>query len=184
MSQNFRYEILADLPQPETDLRLWHPGASSSGGRDGVIVRIRPANGRPWIGTFAFGDDRHPGAVTGLYAAPNPDQLLVVSRGAGYLANAIDPSCCEQLNIWPIVDVRWLPRRRLIVLADLTGLAAYGPEGLHWRTRRLAWDDLRITVANEEEIRGEFWDPTCGQMSTFVVDAATGNSSSDSVVPE
>ena len=63
----------------------------------------------------------------------------------------------------------------VIVFANFTELVAYGPTGIRWRTKRLAWDSLKITEVTDTIIKGEFWDIRSDANSNFVVDLATGN---------
>ncbi|RKI73416.1 hypothetical protein D7X55_05290 [Corallococcus sp. AB049A] len=122
---------------------------------------------------FAFG--KLGKGTSGVFSMPDPEKLCVVSRGAGYLVTARDPSAWEAVQALPVTDVRVAPSAGIVVFADFTELVAYGAEGLRWRTKRLAWDGLKIVQVTERSIIGEYWDMRTEAMQTFEVDLATGS---------
>lgn len=74
----------------------------------------------------------------------------------------------------PIIDARAIPERRLLILADFTMLAAYGPDGLAWRTGQISWDGLRITGVSSDEISGIAWNAPDQRHVSFSVNLKTG----------
>jgi hypothetical protein len=98
-----------------------------------------------------------------------------VSRGAAYIANTEDPDAWKQIPITPVLDVRSIPERQLLLFADFTRLAVYGRQGLIWRSPRLCWDELKILKITDATIEGVGYDPTSqsGELR-FVVDTNTG----------
>jgi hypothetical protein len=137
------------------------------------MVEVKPEQGEPWVGVFAFGR-LTPKGVSGIFTTPDPDRLCVVAKGAGYLVRADDPSAWEPVAANPVIDVRPILRRGLLVFAEHTRLFAYGPTGLAWRTKQLTWDDLVITEVTDDSIRGEFWDVATESAGSFRVRLATG----------
>jgi hypothetical protein len=170
---NYEVTILEELPQPETIRHYFYPGASMAGGRDGLIVRVDPNARESWIGTFAFGQIA-PTGPSGVFATPDPDRMCVVSRGMGNFVSAHSPLQCEEVNCYPIIDVRPIHTQGIIVFAEFTRLVAYGPAGLKWKTKRLSWDNLKIIEVTNTSIKGEFWDICSEATASFVVDLATG----------
>ncbi len=79
--------------------------AGARGGHDGLVVQVRPAETEAWIGTFAFGREGN-AAVTRVLGMPDPDQLCVVARGAGYFVCASAPERYEIVPMTPLIDVR------------------------------------------------------------------------------
>ena len=55
--QAYDCEILRELPNG-TVQHFYYPGGATRGGRDGVMVKVRPDAGYQWVGTFAFGNLR------------------------------------------------------------------------------------------------------------------------------
>ena len=151
----------------------YFPGASTQGGRDGLLVQVRPERGQPWLGTFASGRVT-PKGISGIFTTPDPQRLCIVSKGEGYLVNATAPTKWERIRATPIIDVCSIRAKEIIVFANLTELVAYSSAGMKWRTKRLTWDGLRITKVTDALIEGEFWDIRTEAKGCFVVDLATG----------
>jgi hypothetical protein len=76
----------------------------------------------------------------------------------------------------PVLDIRMIPERQLLVFADFTGLVAYGHNQVVWRSPRLCWDDLRILNVSQDTIEGVGSDPTNSGDSRFAVEIRTGRS--------
>jgi len=170
---SYTWEELAEGPGSGSLHHYYYPGASMKGGRDGILIEVRPEFSRPWLGTFAFGEIT-PKGVSGVFTMPNPHQLCVVARGAGYVVAADDPTSWQPVRASPIIDVRPIPAHDIIVFAEYIRLIAYGRAGIRWETKRLSWDSLRITEVSDACIKGEFWDIRCESMETFSVDLTTG----------
>lgn len=171
----FEWEVVNHLPGSQSLRHFYYPGASTVGGGDGVMVRVEPEDSAPWFGTFAFGQFGPKGA-TKVVPLSDGQRLCVVSRGAGYVVSARDPLDWEEVPAIPIIDVREIPEVGLVVFACHTELLAYGKHGQEWRTRRLAWDGLKITTVVGRTITGEYWDIRDEETRTFEVDIATGAS--------
>ena len=170
--RRFEYDELSELPGGLSDPHFYFPSASLKGGADGVLVRIRPAVGTPWIGTFAFGHNRGR-AVTSVFTTPNPDVICVVADGAGYLVAANAPQDWYTVQAAPVLDVRQVPERSLLIFSDFSDLVAYGVSGMAWAAR-IGADDLRIVDASPDRISGTWWNPATGATAEFVVDPSTG----------
>lgn len=172
---SYECDQMDELPGISLLQHYYYPGASTEGGRDGVLVRISPEDGRPWLATFAFGEIT-PNGASGIFSTPNPRTLCAVARGAGYFVSAAEPRSWESIAVLPIRDVRPVPHNGVIVFANFTHLIAYDQRGVRWRTKRLALDDLKITEVTDMYIKGEFWDIRAGAKGTFLVDLITGAS--------
>ncbi len=165
-------EVVGEIPGGNGP-RYFYPGGDTLGGRDGVNVRVVPSGGEAWMGTFALGTFG-PSGITKVLSMPNPTTLCVVARGAGYLVSVEDPLSWQLVKAVPIIDVRPVPSLRIVVFANFTELVAYGADGIAWRTKRLAWDSLKLTRVTETTAFGEYWDIRVESMQTFEVDLATG----------
>lgn len=169
----FATKLLDELPSASGPAHYFYPGGTLAGGSDGVVAQVMPQSGAVWIGTFAFGNYGK-SAVTKVLNMPDPDHLCVVARGAGYLVSVRDPRRWESLKVLPIIDVRLLAAAKLAVFVNYTELVAYGAAGFRWRTKRLAWDSLKLVEVTDEKIVGEYWDIRADEMRSFEVDVATG----------
>jgi len=171
-AHSYECEWLSETPTA-TLPHYYYPGASTEGGRDGILVKVHPERGQAWLGTFAFGQFT-PKGVSGIFTLPDPERLCVVSCGEGYIVTATMPTVWEAVQATPIIDVRPIHAQGIIVFADYTTLVAYGKTGIKWKTKRLTWDSLKITEVTDTLLKGEFWDIRSEAMTSFVVDLATG----------
>jgi hypothetical protein len=166
-------ELLDERPgSPVTNQFYIPPGKSI--GQDGMLVHIIPDATGDWIGCFAFGDFR--AGLSAVIASPQPEMLLVIARGAGYLVNTARPSEWKQIPCVPVRDARVLLDHRLVIFADFTRLAAYGTNGLARRSQPLCADDLRIIGIAGAIITGSGYDPTnpASPEGRFELDLLTG----------
>jgi hypothetical protein len=114
------------------------------GGRskDRLTIRIRPHLTQPWVASFAVGGNRH--YVNGLFACPNPEQLLVAAGTEAYLMQVRRPGHADDLPISPVLHVQRPSGMDLLVVGSFTNLAAIDYSGLRWVTGRLFIDDLEL----------------------------------------
>jgi hypothetical protein len=161
------------LPPGVPERVFYYPGATTRGGHDGVIVDVNPSNsGEPWTGVFARGD--YPRGLDCIVTLPDRERFLVVCEGAGYIVCANDPTDWGEARADPVMSVLAVGSHDLVVIGDLTDLAAYGRHGLEWESGRLVWDDLAIDgiVGNTLHARG--FDLSLDGDAEFEVDLMTG----------
>jgi hypothetical protein len=142
---------------------------------DGLWLKFRAANGKAWLGIFAFGYASPP-AFSRVLSLPNPDQACVIANGKGFLVTPDNPEEWAEIPILPLIEVRSLPEHEIVVFGDFTRLAAYASSGLVWRSPRVCWDELRIVTITQDTIEGSGYDPTTLGESRFLVDLKTGRS--------
>jgi len=171
----YKCEVLQEIPGAGALDRHFYPKGQTTGGNDGILLRVTPEAGKPWIGMFAFGRFGPKGAsmVLGL---PDPDKLCVVARGAGYIVSTTNPQIWERIGAVPIIAIRAIPAAGIVAFANFTELLAYDLEGFRWRTQRLSWDSLNLIEVTESSIIGEYWDIRVDGMRRFEVDLNSGDS--------
>jgi hypothetical protein len=169
-----RYEVELEVelpPCPGNEKVFYFPEEPYRGGRSGgLLVRIVPDAGQPWIGMFAGEGE----GVDKVLSTPDEHRVCVVSEGAGYMVCADAPTRWERVQCGPILDVRPIPERQLLVFADFCRLVAYGREGVAWTVKQFHGDDLRITHVSPEHIKGLAYDVTRGRVVEFVLETQTG----------
>lgn len=143
----------------------------------GLWLKVKANSGKAWIGVFAFGYASPP-SFSRVLSSPRPRHMCVIAKGSAYIACADEPEICEQIPLIPVLDVRPLPQHKLLVFSDFIRLAAYGSNGLAWRSRRVCWDGLKITDVTGDTIEGTGYDPTNSitHELRFAVDVKTGRS--------
>lgn len=142
---------------------------------DAPILEIRPASGAPWVGVFYGAGYRFPSAAPGrLIGWPDGRSLCVCWAGGADVVRSDDASQTYEIEaVNPITGLLSIPELELVVFADFTTCAAYGPNGHRWTSPRVATDDLRLLHAENGVIEAVgFVAGTDGE--AIRVDAATG----------
>jgi hypothetical protein len=169
-SHNYEVEVLGELPSKKI---YYYPGASTQGGKDGLLIEVTPLQGESWVGVFAYGD-LTPKGISGVYTLPNPDKFCVVSRGSGYFVSAYNPTDWDIVKSIPVIDVRSVSSQDIILFANYTELIAYNSLGVKWQTKRLAFDSFKIVELTDSYLKGEYYDIRSESKETFEVDLLTG----------
>ncbi len=168
----YEVEVLVDLPLAGQPPLRHFPGETQSG-RDGLLLRIHPEAGEPWIGCFAFGYESKDG-LTGVLSSPEPHTLFVLARGAGYSVRTDAPNNWEKLPVLPVLSAEVEPGQKLVVLGSYTALAVYRPEGRAW-FRTVVPDGLKLGPIGNGQIAYSGWDPAEGKTVNLHADIDTGN---------
>jgi hypothetical protein len=143
----------------------------------GLWLKVKAASGKSWVGVFAFGYPSPP-AFSRVVSSPDPDRFCVIANGAAYIVKSDEPKVWDKIPVMPVLDVRLVPERELIVFSDFTHLVAYRNNSLAWQSPRVCWDDLKIIRITRELIEGVGYDPTNSitHERPFAVDLETGRS--------
>jgi hypothetical protein len=163
------FEILPGLPPygaPAKPFTATEHGTHT----EGFVVRFHTSSGKEWVGNFVGGSE---GCSTTL-EHPNGKWIVVISRGQGYVIDPETEALVETLAD-TIQDV--VPCREIggVVFGNGLGFVAIGPEGVLWRTRRIAWGDGVQNVRIENgTLLGEALDPMNECWTPFEVDVQSG----------
>lgn len=149
----------------------------------GPILRVTPEAGDPWVGVFYGGGYGVPPSVTArLIAWPDGRSFCVVYEGGAVVVRADDPHETYEIDTYLVTGTLSVPERGLVVFADFTNLTTYDRDGLLWRSRRLALDDIRVEgVEGDVLIVSGFFGSSS---DCFTVDLATGEASGQPFDPE
>ncbi len=168
-------ELVNEIPGDLAGLRhVYFPGASREGGRDGLLLKVSPHEGLPWLGTFAFGY-ASPLAASVIASCPSENFLAVISSGLGTIVNVNNPLAWEQVKTFPITDVKAVVTRRLLLFTDFTSISAYGDRGYVWTTTRLATDEIKIKEIRQQYVLGSGWNAELQREVEFLVDLDSGS---------
>jgi hypothetical protein len=171
---NYEVDIVDNIPSGSDSIRhVFFPGATETGGKDGVTLRITPLARKPWIGTFAYGYSSQK-ALTAVFSCPDEHILCVLAAGRGYTVTAKDPIQWSELSPFPIISAFPILSSRIIVFVDFTTISAYRNNELIWVTDQLSWDGIMIKEITSEQIRGTGWDSPAQKEVDFIVDIKTG----------
>jgi hypothetical protein len=125
----------------------------------------------PFLATCALG---FAGAVTGVWACPDPGWMCAVAGGYAYLINTVDPQQWARIEYLPVTEIRPLPEQKLLLFAGFHSLLAWGGGGKAWQTARLTWEGLTITGIRGNTLFGLGWDMHSDRELEFEVDLTTG----------
>ncbi len=177
---DYDVQLLGSLHGREPDYNFAFPRLTSEHGvlsfdthmpgTNACILEVKTGNDNVWSGRF----ERVPEGISGFYATPARNTVLIVIEGRGYWVPTREPATYEVVATIPIRQVIRVPGRDIVLLVDFVRMEAYGPEGLLWQTNSLSWDGLQITEVNSTTIRGLAWDSPADSHVEFRVDTLTG----------
>ena len=169
---NYQVNTRYELPGfPNYKEILHYPGGGV--GADGVIVQVTPQDAPAWIGIFAFGGLPND-TSSGVFSCPGGTRLCVVSRGRGYVITASAPAVWEEVPVTPILFVRPVPEKDVILFASHHNLAVYGSQGIVWRAKCVVDDELAVAEVARGVVRGTGWDAAQGKTVEFAISVETG----------
>jgi hypothetical protein len=147
LPHEYEIEVGADLPSGPGVIKQLDIGENSfrSGG---LVVKVTPEAGEPWIATFIGGSF----GVDSVYSTPNPCVLCVISAGNGYFVQVDNPSEWKEIENDPITDSELIPEIPILLFSDFNSMVAYGKNGLVWSASELVTDYLEIDEATPEAI--------------------------------
>jgi hypothetical protein len=172
-AHSWQAEILAARPLILPPRSFVYPRQAEEVERGALEAMIRPAQGAPFLATFALGF-ADPAAPAGLWSCPNPDELCAVSGGYAYIVDTSRPERFTQIAFCPVLEARTLKEHRLLLFAGHYALLAWGAEGFRWQTARLSSEGLRIAEIRGDELHGFGWDLLTDRETPFTVDLRTG----------
>ncbi len=166
-------EILAERPLILPPRRFVYPREAEEVERGALEVRVRPAEGAPFLATFALGF-ADPLAPTGLWSCPHCEELCAVAGGYAYVVNTREPERFTHLPFRPVLEARAVEEQRLLLFAGHYALLAWGAQGQAWQTARLSAEGVRMEEIRGDVLLGFGWDLLTDKEVPFTVDLRTG----------
>lgn len=170
-------EVLAKRPLIKPLRCCTYPREAEEVERGALEVMVQPGGKAvKFLATFALGF-ADPAVPTGLWSCPSPDELCAIAGGYAYIVNTLDPAKFTHLALRPVFEVGSLPDHNLLVFVGHQALAAWGPNGEAWTTRRLSSEGVRLTEICGDELHGFGWDLLTDREVPFIIDLSTGEAS-------
>ena len=152
------------------------PGEEDALARGALQLMVRPVRGGAFLATCALGF-RDPILPSGTWSCPNPDDLLAIAGGYGYLVRTSAPEAALHLPLRPITAVLSVPDAQLLLLSGFHQVIAVGPEGVLWESARLSWEGVTLQNVRGGTLHGTGWNMQTDREVPFALDLQTGRHS-------
>lgn len=168
-------EILATRPLILPPRHFVYPRDAEEVERGALEVLVRPeANGaQPFLATCALGF-RDPAAPSGLWSAPNPEEICAVSGGYAYVIDTTAPERFTMIPYRPVLEVRAVVPAGLLLFIGHHSILAWGCDGQAWQTTKLSDEGVAITEISDGVVHGRGWELISDRETPFAIDLRTG----------
>jgi hypothetical protein len=139
-----------------------------------VLIRPESSEVQPFLATCALGF-RDPAAPTGLWSAPNPQEICAVSGGYAFLIDTTAPQRFTMIPFRPVLEVRPLPANDLLLFVGHHAILAWGAQGEAWRTEKLSDEGVTIATIQDGVLHGLGWNLISNKETPFALDVKTGS---------
>jgi hypothetical protein len=139
-----------------------------------VLIRPESSEVQPFLATCALGF-RDPAAPTGLWSAPNPQEICAVSGGYAFLIDTTAPQRFTMIPFRPVLEIRPLPANDLLLFVGHHAILAWGAQGEAWRTEKLSDEGVTITTIDSGVLHGLGWNLISDKETPFALDVKTGS---------
>lgn len=103
----------------------------------------------------------------------SPRCFVLIAHGEAYYVPVYESGRCSELACGVVTQAETIPAIPLLVLASPFEVFGIGPEGLKWRTPRLATDGIKILSVSPDSITGVATDVSDIYIE-FTIDPKTG----------
>ena len=171
----WRAEILAARPIILPTRHFVYPRQAEEVERGALEVLVRPdaPDVQPFLATCALGF-RDPAVPTGLWSAPNPDEICAVSGGYAYLFDTSAPKRFTMISYRPVLEVRPLLAQGLLLFVGHHSILGWGRDGIAWQSEKLSDEGVAITSIDGGVLYGLGWDLMTDKETPFALDPNTG----------
>ena len=138
-----------------------------------VLVRPEAQGTEPFLATCAlgFGD---PAVPTGIWSAPNPEEICAVSGGYAYLIDTTAPQRFTMIPYRPVMEIFPVPAEGLLLFIGHHSILAWGREGKAWESEKLTSEGVKISIIEGGVVRGLGWNMMTDKETPFALDLYTG----------
>jgi hypothetical protein len=174
-AHRWQAEVLAARPLILPPRHFVYPQAVEEVERGALEVLIRPAapEVQPFLATCALGF-RDPVAPTGLWSAPNPEEICAVAGGYAYLIDTTAPERFTMLSYRPVLEIRTLVQEGLLLFLGHHSILAWGCEGQVWESEKLSDEGLTIIGVDGGVLRGMGWEMQSDRERPFALELRSG----------
>lgn len=138
-----------------------------------VLVRVVEPGASPFLATCALGF-RDPVVPTGIWSAPNPDEMCAVAGGYAYMIDTLAPDRFTMLPYRPVLKVHPIHDQGLLLFVGYRTILAWGAAGEAWETVKLSDEGVTITGSESGLLRGLGWNLVTDKETPFTLDLQSG----------
>jgi hypothetical protein len=168
-------EVLAARPMILPQRHFVYPREAEEVERGALEVLVRPGGGdtQPFLATCALGF-HDPAVPSGIWSAPDPDEICAVSGGYAYLINTAAPERFTMNPYRPVLEVRAAAVEGLLLFVGHRSMMAWGREGQAWESEKLSDEGVTITAIEGGVLRGVGWEMRSDKERPFALEMRSG----------
>ena len=126
-----------------------------------------------FLATCALGF-RDPIVPTGIWSAPNANEICAVAGGYAYLIDATAPQRFTMIPFWPVLEVRPLLAEGLLLFVGHHAIIAWGHGGRAWQSEKLSDEGVTITGIESGVLHLRGWSMIKDEEIPCALDIRTG----------
>ena len=138
-----------------------------------LLVRPEAETSQPFLATCALGF-RDPATPTGVWSAPNPNEICAVSGGYAYLIDTTNPQQFTMIPYRPVLAVLPAQAANLLLFVGHRSILAWGPAGQAWESGKLSDEGLTISSVEDSVLHGTGWEMIADKETIFAIDLQNG----------
>ena len=175
-SRRWEAEILSGRPLILPPRHYVYPRDAEEVERGALEVLVRPGGGNAgaFLATCALGF-RDPHAPTGVWSAPNGDEMCAVSGGYAYIIDTAQPERFTMIPYRPVLAVRPAIDARLLLFVGHRSILAWGPQGQAWESTKVSDEGVTISTIEDGVLRGVGWDLLSDKETPFALHLHSGD---------
>jgi hypothetical protein len=166
-------QILSTRPLILPSRHFVYPTQVEEVERGAMEVMVHPNNASEFLATCALGF-RDPTVPSGVWSAPNPEDLCAVSGGYTYILHTGAPDRFSMIPYRPVLQVLPAPDAGLLLFVGHRGVLAWGADGHAWESDKLSDEGVMITGIDGTLLRGSGWNMFTDKETPFALDLRTG----------
>jgi len=172
---DWRADLLPARPSILPARHFTYPRQVEEVERGALEILVRPATsiGVAFLATCALGF-RDPAVPTGIWSAPNSQELCAVSGGYAYLIDTADPNRFTMIPYRPVLQVHAALETRLLLFVSNRAILAWGANGEAWQSPKLSDEGLTVTGIQGPSLYGLGWNMISDKETPFTLDLQNG----------
>lgn len=170
----WRAKILAARPLILPRRHFTYPREAEEVERGALEVMVHPEGDvEPLLATCALGF-ADPIVPTGIWSAPNPHEICLVSGGYAYLIDTLAPDRFTMIPYRPVMAVHAAASHGLLLFVGHRSILAWGLGGRVWESEKLSDEGLTISAIEAGTLHGRGWQMLTDKERPFELDLRTG----------